>query len=69
MSEQARSFTPGTEQESAEKRIAEYLDKAADARRSARTAMDARAHASFQKIAEGWQELADQLSETIERRS
>ena len=69
MSEQARSFNPVSEQEQAEKRIAEYLDKAADARRSARTAMDARAHDSFKKIAEGWQELADQLSETIERRS
>jgi len=57
------------EQESAEKHIAEYLDKAAEARRQARTAMDARAHASFQKIAEGWQELADQLSEWMELRS
>jgi len=44
-----------TEQESAERRIAECLSQAADARRLARTAMDARAHASFQKIAEGWQ--------------
>lgn len=45
-------------------RVAEYLAQAMEARRMAARAHDLQMRAQFQKLAEGWEHLAQQVGKT-----